>query len=298
MFAKAGTPCVGSRQKGMSQQPIEKILEEIETIPALPQVAGQVMHLTHDPDCSADRLTQVISTDQGLTANLLKLCNSAYYGLPRTIGSVKQAIMYLGFHTVRNLVLTSALFDIFREQHEVHGHSPGGLWQHSVATALASQIIARRLQPAIVETAFTAGLLHDVGKLILARRFHDRYPEIESRMLQDGISLPEAEKAILGYDHAAVGGKIADRWKFPRDLILAIACHHEPAQVKTYSPLVVGTYIANIVARNNGFGIKGEPASETISQDALELTGLRDDELEAVGLKLATALDQAAEFIR
>jgi putative nucleotidyltransferase with HDIG domain len=282
----------------MSEEVIRKILEEIETIPALPQVAIQVMHLTRDPDCSADHLTRVISSDQGLTANLLKLCNSAFYGLPRTIGSVKQAIMYLGFHTVRNLVLTSALFDIFREQKEGYGFRAGGLWQHSVATALAAQIIVQRLEPGIAETAFTAGLLHDVGKLILARRFEKQYADIESRILQDGISLPQAEEAVIGCDHAEVGARIADRWKFPRDLILAIACHHEPERAKDYPPLVVGTHIANIIARRNGFGITGEHAPETISADALQHTGLTEDDLREIGAKLAAALEQTAEFVR
>jgi putative nucleotidyltransferase with HDIG domain len=205
--------------------------------------------------------------------------------------------MYLGFHTVRNLVLTSALFDIFREQKEGYGYVAGGLWQHSVATALASQILAQRLQPGMAEIAFTGGLLHDVGKLILARRFRKDYSEIESQMAQKGMPLYQAEKAVLGHDHAEVGARIADRWKFPRDLIMAIQFHHMPDEAKGDSPLVAGTHIANIVARRNGFGIKGEPQDEAIEAFALEATGLGEKELDEVGGKLSTALDQAAEFL-
>jgi len=282
----------------MSQPNLQRILEEIETIPALPQVAAQVMHLTRDPNCSADQLTRVISADQGLTANLLKLCNSAFYGLPRTIGSVKQAIMYLGFHTVRNLVLTSALFDIFRDQKEGYGYTAGGLWKHSVATALASKIIVQRMQPGLAETAFTAGLLHDIGKLILARRFRKEYAQIEARLADDAISLPEAERIVIGSDHATIGAEIADRWKFPHDLIQAIALHHAPDRAKGPAFLVSGTHIANHIARANGFGIQGEPLKERIAGSALEVCGLGQVELSEVGTGLATALDRAIEFVR
>jgi putative nucleotidyltransferase with HDIG domain len=282
----------------MTEQVAQEIFDEIDQIPALPRAASQVMQLTRDPDCSADRLSHVISADQGLTANLLKLCNSAFYGLPRTIGSVKQAIMYLGFHTVRTLVLTSSLFDMFRNQPGGYGFEPGGgLWKHSLATALSAQLLARRIQPALTETAFTAGLLHDLGKLVLIRRFRDSYFTVEERVIREGIPLTAAERDVIGYDHAFVGGKIADRWAFPRDLSAAIALHHEPARMKGFSPLVVTTHLGNVIARRNGFGIEGQTFPADLSPPALEVVDMREDDLDEFGAKLNTALEQASEFV-
>ena len=118
-----------------------EILDEIESIPPLPQVAVQVMHLSRDPECTADRLTDVISMDQALTANLLKLCNSAFYGIPRTISSVKQAIMFLGFHTVRNLVLTSTMREVLDVAEGAgYWYVKNGLWRHSIAVAVGAQM--------------------------------------------------------------------------------------------------------------------------------------------------------------
>jgi putative nucleotidyltransferase with HDIG domain len=282
----------------MSDNVTQQIFEEVDQIPALPRAASQVMQLTRDPECSADRLSQVISADQGLTANLLKLCNSAFYGLPRTIGSVKQAIMYLGFHTVRNLVLTSSLFDMFRDQPAGYGFEPGGgLWKHSLATALSAQMLARRIQPAIKETAFTAGLLHDIGKLVLIRRFRDSYCTVEERVIREGISLTAAERDVIGCDHAYVGGQIADRWAFPRDLSSAIAFHHEPSRMKGFSPLVVTTHLGNVIARRNGFGIEGQTFPAEPFGSTLEAAGMREDDLSDLGGKLTAALETAVELV-
>ena len=138
----------------------KKILSEITEMPPLPAIVVKVMQMTKDPEVSASQLNKVISMDQALTANILKLCNSAYYGLPRVISSVTQAIMYLGFHTVRNLVMTSALHDMYDVEMAGYGYDKGGLWKHSVATALASQILCKKFRPGLNDTAFTGGLLH------------------------------------------------------------------------------------------------------------------------------------------
>ncbi|HNT36263.1 MAG TPA: HDOD domain-containing protein, partial [bacterium] len=197
-----------------SDELIKRILKEVGKMPPLPDVLTKVMQMTKDPDVSASQMNKVISMDQALTANILKLCNSAYYGLPRVISSVTQAVMYLGFQTVRNLVMTCTMQDVYAGQMQGYGYPEGGLWKHSVSVAIASQILCKKIRPGLNDTAFTAGLLHDLGKTILNKHVGGRFQEVAAVMQQKNAMMHEAEAEVFGFDHAIIGAKIADQWNF------------------------------------------------------------------------------------
>jgi putative nucleotidyltransferase with HDIG domain len=256
------------------------------------------MHLSRDPECSADTLTNVISKDQALTANLLKLCNSAYYGIPRTIASVKQAIMFLGFHTVRNLVLTSTMREMLDGGRQVgYWYAENGLWRHSIAVAFAAQILGKKLRPGSADASFTAGLLHDVGKLVMFAKVGERFAEMEKLMGSERISIVEAERRLFGYDHAVIGAKIADHWNFPAELFQAIGYHHEPDKAKGRPLLVVVAHVANCVAQRDGYGMTGGFSPETVSDFAFRVSGLKDEDLDDLAEKLSIAMEKAPEFV-
>ena len=280
----------------MTDRTLQSVIEEIEKIPVLPAVVARVMAMTRDPDCSADDLTAVVSSDQGLTANLLKLCNSPFYGLPRTISSLRQAVMYLGFHTLRNLVLTAVMHDMFRGEGEGYGFEAGGLWKHSVATAMAAQILSRRVRPAVLDTAFTAGLLHDVGKVVMRRALSAEFPKIEAVMREEGIPLVEAERKVVDCDHAEVGAKIGGRWNFPQDLIDAIGYHHRPEEAQGRPIIALMTHVANCIALRGGHGIIGEAVEEIPSEVALQAIGLSLEDLDEVTERVNEAVQGATEF--
>ncbi len=269
---------------------LKAILQDIREIPPLPEITSKVMQMTNDPDVSAAELNRVISTDQALTANVLKLCNSAYYGLPRVISSVTQAIMYLGFQTVRNMVLSTAVDQVYSKiDLSAYNHGANGLSEHSFAVAVASQVLSKRLRPGLGDTAFTAGLLHDVGKIVLAKYVRNSRQELVALSGSPHITR-EAELEILGTDHAQVGSQIVDHWNFPQELTLAIGYHHNPEDARGRPLLAVITYLANNVVLRLGLGLIAGPTVLPISAYCAEATGYTEDSMDTLGAEVQDAI--------
>lgn len=270
---------------------LTRILADVREIPPLPEVAAKVMRMTNDPDVSAAELNRVISTDEALTANILKMCNSAYYGLPRVISSVTQAIMYLGFQTVRNMVLSSAVDQIYQKQDlESYNYQKNGLSDHSISVAVAAQVISKNLRPGLADTAYTAGLLHDVGKIVLAKYVRENIDKLREISNGQRITL-EAEREVFGLDHAQVGAQIADSWNFPQELTLAIGYHHHPEDAKGRPLLAVITYLANIVCLRLGHGLASGPLDLSVSPFCAEATGYDENSMPELGKQVEEALE-------
>ncbi len=205
---------------------IERAIHEL---PALPGLVTQLVELVESENATAEQVERLITTDPALTVKVLHLANSAYYGLTRTISTVKQAVIVLGFHTVKNLVLGVSAFMALR-----HGRVPSPLelelWEHSFACAGIAREIALAQGRCIrqAENAFMAGLLHDIGILFLHTRFPREYQQV-LRAADAQRTRHEVEGAMLGMDHAEVGALIADGWQLPPLLVHLIGNHHAPA---------------------------------------------------------------------
>lgn len=269
---------------------IKRVLQDIKEIPPLPEVATRVLQMTNDPDVSAADLNKVISRDEALTANVLKLCNSAYYGLPRVISSVQQAIMYLGFQTVRNMVLTSAMNQVYLLQDlSIYNFKRNGLSDHSVAVAVAAQVLSKKLRPGLSDTAFTSGLLHDVGKIVLARYLREHKELLQQRAASMEVTR-SVERDLFGMDHAEVGAQIADNWNFPQELILAIGYHHNPDEAKGRPLLAVITYLANNVCLRLGIGLASGNLLPPLSSYCSEATGYTEERMSDLMKEVQEAL--------
>jgi len=270
---------------------LQRILDDINDIPPLPHVAAKVLEMTNDPDVSAAELNNIISQDEALTANLLKLCNSSYYGLPRVISSVTQAIMYLGFQTVRNMVLTSTLDRVYADYDlSFYNYEPGGLSRHSFGAAIAAQVISKKLRPGLRDTAFTAGLLHGVGKIILGKYVREHKNELLE--FSDGQFVTRgAEREVFGTDYAEVGSKIADNWNFPQELILAIGYHPEPEQAPGKPLLAAIVYLAQNACNRIGVGLLGGSVVAPLSDYCVEATGTTEEDMEALCEEIARSLE-------
>jgi len=276
-----------------SEELIKTILKEIGEMPPLPDVVAKVIRMTKDPDVSASQLNKVISMDQALTANILKLCNSAYYGLPRVISSVTQAVMYLGFHTVRNLVMTCTMQDMYGGRMSGYGYPEGGLWKHSVGVAIASQILCKKVRPGLNDTAFTAGLLHDLGKMVLNRHVGERFQEIAGVMEEKNLGMHEGELEVLGFDHALIGAKIADQWNFPPELVQAIGFHHYPEKAKGRPLLAVIVNVGDLLTLRLGHGSNFQANQPTEpSAYAKESIGPVADQTDRLSEELEKALER------
>jgi len=204
------------------------LLDRIEELPPLPAVAARVMGMADDNRTSALELAQVLSTDQALTAKLIKISNSAYYGFARRVSTVREAVLVLGFKQVRQVAVGASIMNTFRPSRPDEAFDLDLFWGHSVAVAVAAEAVAKRTRRAKPEDAFTAGILHDIGRLVIRQVKPEKF-EAAVALAQTGqCSLHAAELSITGVAHDDVGRALGEKWKFPAHLIDAVAGHHDP----------------------------------------------------------------------
>jgi putative nucleotidyltransferase with HDIG domain len=198
--------------------------------------------------------------------------------------------MYLGFQTVRNMVLTTTMDSIYaRQDLSAYSFTKNGLSEHSLGCAIGSQILSRKLRPGLADSAYTAGLLHDVGKIVLGKFVKENRGQLIELSKGNFITL-EAEHEVLGVDHAEVGSRIADRWNFPQELILAIGFHHHPDSTDGRPLLAVIAYLANIVVLRIGCGLQDGPHVEEISPYCAEATGYSETEMSELCEEVSKAI--------
>ena len=190
---------------------IKRITESIIGLPTLPTVVSKMIELVDSPRTSAASLARLISTDQALTAKILKLANSAYYGFPREISTVNMAIVILGFNTVKDMGLSLSVFDVFKNTESTDSFDISRFWEHSVACGVAARMLARSYRSRYAGEAFVAGLLHDIGKVILNQYFHTEFLEIMNLTAHHALTLEEAEDKVIGTRHTQVGAWLAEK---------------------------------------------------------------------------------------
>jgi putative nucleotidyltransferase with HDIG domain len=206
------------------------LAEASDDLPTVPDVADRVIEVLDDPDSSADDVRAVIQRDASLAARILKVSNSAMYGIPSEISSVGQAISLIGARAVRNLVMAVAMREVYREFGELEQR----LWDHGSAAGPVAAAIARHFKIEVdVDGVFTAGLLHDIGKTALANSHRAEYEALSKEVGEGGAAGAAAEREQFGFDHAELGARVAESWKLPPPLIEAIRHHHDEAAFGT-----------------------------------------------------------------
>jgi len=263
---------------------IEELVASTSELAALPNTTVRLLEVLDDPSAEATKVLEVIGKDPSLTANLLKLCNSAYYGVRRRIGSVREALVLLGNQTVVSLAFATSMGDIIRRPLTSYGLAKHELWHHALGTALgAAYFFSAQGQQRSHERAFTGALMHDIGKLLIDRALCDLGQTLRGGEGEE--DLIEMEREVLGFDHATVGAALADAWNFPPDLVAVIRWHHEPAAAQSDGELVRAVTAANLLATHLGFNGGGK---------ALEFEDLAA-ELGALGYDMALVTEAAAK---
>ncbi len=224
---------------------IEEVVKHIRDLPSLSAVVVELLSTIEQEDVDVHVLGGKIALDQSLTAKTLRLANSSFYGLQSKVTSIPQAISVLGFHSIRTLVTACSVTGSFPATSR-GSFNFKAFWRHSVATGVCAQLLARRLK-INPDSAFTAGLLHDIGALVLATRFPAQYEEMLAYRAQHDCSMVEAEQAVFGIDHALVGSTLAGYWKFPLAMQSAVANHHAPDETEPAS-LDLVVHAANTLA--------------------------------------------------
>ena len=263
---------------------LDKTLTNVTDIPTLPSSILHMNRLIEDPRCTPDDLSHAIMSDPSLTAKVLKLANLPFHGLRQKIDSVPYAVSLLGFETVKSVLLSSAVFDMFRIAGT--GFDLPALWKHSVATATASRMLAEHLGYAYPEKAFTAGLLHDIGKVTIARYLSSSLRLVVDIVRQERLAIYDAEMKAIGHTHAELGGWMLAKWGLTASLAEAVEHHHHPTRAMSAFDLASIVYLGNIIAHRSEIGSGGDNLPREVDPLVLEYFGLRDRTLCALEERL------------
>lgn len=277
---------------------LEAVLQSVTQLPPFPAVIQRVLQLVEDPKTSARDVVEVIQYDQSITANVLMVCNSAYFALHRPVHSLAEALVRIGFNNLVEIILTRGTSFLFFQACQGYQLQSGELWRHSVACALLSQILADRLNQKKTPIQFTSALLHDVGKVVLAGFVRDHLEEIRMRLQEENLSFVGAEKATLGIDHAELGGRIAESWKFPPDIVAGIRYHHTPLLAPEFHDLVSLTYLCDVVALMTGTGGGADGLSTNGAKEVMEQYALTAQDLEEVIADLNCRMNKVEGFLK
>jgi putative nucleotidyltransferase with HDIG domain len=273
---------------------IRKTTESLIGLPTLPTIVSKMIELVDNPKTSAASLARLISADQSLTARILKIANSAYYGFSREISTVNMAIIVMGFNAVKDMGLSLSVFNLFQDSRSTGNFDVARFWEHSIACGIASKIIATRLHHSKAAEAFVAGLLHDIGKVILDQYFHKDFETIMARVAEGTIDFEEAEMAVVGTHHGEIGGWLAEKWRLPEVIVECIRFHHSPALALHEKSLAAIVNFADYLCHECNLGASGRinphPPTDEI-QGLLRTAGLDVDDGAEENLKMELMLE-------
>ncbi len=273
-----------------------KILRSLVELPPMPNIILKAREIIEDPGSSLKDLAAVIEHDQAIVARVLALANSAYYGLSGLVSSIQHASILLGQKTLGELITIAASSRLLSKKLQGYQLNPGDLWKHSLAVALGSRIIAEKKNAQSAEDAFIAGLLHDAGKIILDPYIVERKKAFKRILKNKQPKFFEAEKVILGFDHAEVMSRAARFWRYPETQSTAIRYHHYPLRSGN-SELAFIVHLADFTANEAGFKSEDCASLPEIDPQTLHYLGLQKDDLDHIIAEIAVSVEKlATEF--
>lgn len=259
---------------------IVTIINDVESLKPVSHIGHKAMELVSNPESSLADIVDIIQYDQGMTANLLKTCNSTYFGLQKEIVSIKQAVAYLGIEKVACLIMMGNYSGNFKDNHSGYGLKEGELWRYSVSSALIAQGLAEKKKLKNISGLFTSALLKDIGKVVLNTYMEDAYEDIKAKVINDGYTFIEAEKEIFGIDHAELGAKVAEKWKFSAQMVDIIRNHHNPersASTDLHLPVI---YLADSICMMIGIGVGVDGLAYRYQQEIVDRLKFSDVDLQ------------------
>ena len=263
-----------------NQAQVKRIVSQVDNLKPLPSSITRALKMMDDPEASFDQLVSILQVDQALTVRILKQANSAYYGFRAPASTLQEGIIRLGMRRLKNILLTLSFSSTLGRRLAGYNLGHGDLWRHSVAVAMVAQRLAERVHYANVDEAYVAGLLHDLGKLVLDQHFKIDWTQVLEAGREFQLSLIDVEEKLFEMNHAQVGGELAQRWELPVELIDAIAYHHMPVMAKTAAKLTAIVHIADILALRLGIGLTDEAFLPEPQESALTLLNLKLDEVD------------------
>jgi len=276
---------------------IEEIIEKIDMLKPVSYIGDKIMDIVSNPDSSLTELVDIVKYDQGMTANLLKICNSAYFGLAKEITSVKQAVAFLGLDKVASLIMMGNSAENFREAQEGYDLTKGELWRYSVSSALMAQDLAEKRSLNNSSLIFTAALLKDIGKVILNTYVKDSLEAINKKVQDNGLTFLDAEKDVIGIDHAELGARVAERWNFSPAMVNIIRNHHHPDKGPEEDLTIPLIYLADCICMMMGKGVGSDGLAYSYYQDVVDRLHFSEIDLQKTIVSFSDKIEEIEEMV-
>lgn len=280
-----------------NHEQLEKLIDRLGELPTLPVVIQKINALLSNPRTTATEVGQAIATDQAIAAKIIRLVNSALYGFPGRISTITHAIVILGFSTVKNVILTTAILSRFDLKKTVKDFDMAGLWKHSVATGSIARLIAQEIGFKGKEEAFVGGLLHDLGKVAHALYLPDSFVSVVQHAHEKQILFYDSERDLHGTTHADIGAWVAEKWNLPNDLTAVISLHHNPTKAGNHALLVSIIHLADILARGLQIGNAGDATIPIVDLDAWAMLDLSEAQLLRILEQSHDEIERASIFL-
>jgi len=260
-----------------AQQLKNRIMRTLGDLPPMHDAVTKAQEIMADPNSDTADLAVMIETDPSIVAMILKLINSAYYGLSGKVSSIKQACSLLGLRKLQEVIITAGVSKVLERKLKGYGFGSGELWLHSIATGFCSRILGERKNLESVSDAYVGGLLHDAGKIILDQYVLERKDAFKDFMKDETKTVLDAEMRILGFDHAEIAADICRKWNIPENVILAIRYHHYPSQ-SDKNELAYIVHTADYLVRLSGLGYENDDLMCELEEGALEFLGFKQED--------------------
>jgi putative nucleotidyltransferase with HDIG domain len=276
---------------------IKELIKEIDNLKPIPAVVNQIMAVAEDPNSSAADIAEMVLYDPVITANILRLCNSSYYALPRRVDSVQDAITMLGVDQVIDMVLMkSGAANLIKSQ-EGYGLHEGELWKQAVSSALIARDLAEKKGSTHKQLVFTAALLKDIGKVILDRFVGGAFMKIDDLVQNKGYTFKEAEKKVIGIDHAELGGLVAEMWDFSPKMVSMIRNHHLNDEAGRDDLETQILYVADNVCMMMGIGGGVDGLAYRFHRDVLEKLGITPLDLQEIIASFGSEMKRVEDLL-
>lgn len=273
---------------------LDAALGQLTEISTLPEVTTRIVELVEDPNATAQQMREVVCADPALASKILRVVNSAFYGLPSQVRSLDRAILLLGLSAVKNIALAASVARMFSVEHMAHHAVSRGIWRHSIATGVCCRMLAAAGRRDLSDEAFVVGLVHDLGLIVALQLFPARLKQVLETCQDQPQPFVPAETAVLGADHQMFGAALAQKWRFPPTLRHAMAYHHDMEVVGLrVQPATSLTYLADTLCGRGGFGLSITSALQEIPGDLLQVVELTTAQLDEVTASLRKGVEEA-----
>lgn len=269
----------------------KKILQSVKDLPPMPKVLFKAREVMADPKSSFKDVAAIIETDQAIAARVLKVANSAYYGLSGMVNSIHQATVVLGQETLEQVITMVSSSSLLGKRLKGYNLNAGVLWKHSLAVALGSRMIAAKRMPALESDAFSVGLIHDAGKLALNKYLDQKKQDVHRFFQEHSASYLLAERHVLGFDHTEIAEDLCIKWKLPKNHAGAMRYHHDPA-ASGDNQLAHVIHLANYLAKESGYGSGSNDDDSPLETTSLKALTLKQADIEALSSELSAAVEE------